>query len=62
MPIHQWTGMHSDNTPDPPDDGEIQEEVDEDDEGKGAPMAEELDAYNQVCEQTWVPLSVGWGL
>ena len=39
-------------TPEPQDDGEMQEEVDEDDEGKGAPTAEELDAYKQVCEQT----------
>lgn len=47
---NKWTDMHSDNTPDPPDDGEIQKEADEDDERKGAPTAEELDAYKQLEE------------
>ena len=41
-------------TPNPPDDAQIQEV----DEEIGAPTVE-LDAYKQVCEQTWVPLSVG---
>ena len=38
------------STPDPPDDVQTQE-VDEEDEEDGAPMAE-LNAYQQVCEKT----------